>query len=183
MKSVSSKKKPDFINGLYDSGRATMDLGVEAVNNDPVLFREVVELSFSQPYPINMRTARVVQLCCEKNPALILPLLDEVIERMATAKTNGVKRSYLKVINDYTGIKCLNDPGLLLQICFDWLMSPREAIAIRYHCLGILLKISEVIPEIRPELLTVVEFIHEGEPLSPGMLNICNKAIKSLSKK
>ncbi len=177
-----TKKEPDFINGLGDSSRATMDLGVLAVDNDPGLFRKVIELSFTQSPPINMRLARVAQLCCEQHPELILPHLNEVIEKISVSKTDGVKRSYLKIINDYTGISCIEDPGLLLQICFDWLMSPSEAIAVRYHSMGILYQICQQIPEIKPELLSVIEFILESDQISPGMRSICLKTRKRLMK-
>jgi hypothetical protein len=182
-KKLQHKKKPDFINGLGDSGRATADMAVVAVDNDAELFREVIELSFSQPYPINMRTARLAQLCCEKNPSLILPHLNEVIEKISISNNDGVKRSYLKVINDYTGIESIEDPGFLVQTCFDWLMSPRTAIAVRYHCMGILMKVSNKIPELKPELQSVIEFMIEGEELSPGLKSACKKSNLLLLKK
>lgn len=181
-KKERQQNKPDFINGLGDSGRATMDLAVEAINGDPLLFREVMELSFTQPYPINMRTARVAQLCCEQDPGLIQPWMDEVIQKISIATTDGVKRSYLKVINDYTGIDGIADPGLLVQTCFDWLISPREAIAIRYHALGILMKTCKKIPELTPELISVLHFILEEGTTSPGLKNYINKSLRSLQK-
>ena len=179
---IKKADKADFIRGLGDSGRKTIELGVMAVNDDPELFREVVELSFTQAYPINMRTARVAQLCCESNPSLILPMLDEIIERMSQSKNDGVKRSYLKVIDDYTGIQSIDDPGLLMQTCFDWLMSPSEAISIRYHALGILIRITEKYPELKPELVSMLEFILEQEPVSKGLANFIRKSIIRLKK-
>lgn len=169
---------PDFINGLSDSSRLTMELGAEAVNDDPELFREVVGLSFTQPYPINMRAARVAEICCQYNPGLILPHLPEVIDKMAVSTTDGVKRSYLKVIDDYTGINSLSDPGRLMDLCFEWLLSPAEAVSIRFHALGILLNIRDEIPEITPEIATGLAFIVEEHELSKGMRNICLKTLK-----
>jgi hypothetical protein len=173
---------PDFVKGLGDSSRRTIELGVLAVNDDPELFREVVELSFTQPYPANMRTARVAQLCCESNPSLILPVLDEIIERMSQSKNDGVKRSYLKVIDDYTGINDIVDPGLLMQSCFDWLMSPSEAISIRYHALGVLIQIAEKYPEMKSELVSLLGFILEQEPVSKGLANFIRKSMIRLKK-
>lgn len=166
--------------GLGDSSRATMEMGALAVGEDPALFREVMDLSFSQPYPVNMRTARVVEICCEENPERILPYLEEVIEKISISTTDGVKRSYLKIIDDYTGIDAIEDPGRLLQICFDWLLSPSEAASIRYHSLGILLKITGRYPELIPELISALSLIiEEGNP-SPGLENVCKKSLKML---
>ena len=175
-----SEKEPDFIKGLFDSGRATADLAVEAIENNPQRFRNLIDLSFTQPYPIGMRTARVVQLYCEKNPEFIIPYLDEIIEKIATNKIDGVNRSYLKVIDDCTGPEVLSEPGPLVQLCFDWLLSPKEAVSIRYHCLGILYKLSIKIPELKPELRSVLEFISEESSTSKGLLNTCRKILQRI---
>lgn len=165
---------------MGDSSRLTMELGAEAVNNDPARFREVVQLSFTQPYPFNMRLARVAEICCQYKPDLIRPILTEVIEKISTSTTDGVKRSYLKVIHDYTGISGIEDPGRLLDLCFQWFLSPAEAISIRYHALGILLKIREQIPEISPEIVSAIEFILDEHELGKGLTHFCNNTLRKL---
>jgi hypothetical protein len=175
-----SKKEPDFIRGLFDSGRATADLAVEAIANNPQRFRNLIDLSFSQPYPIGMRTARVVEIFCEKNPEFIIPFLDEIIEKIASSKIDGVKRSYLKIINDHTGPEVLSEPGPLVHLCFDWLLSPKEAIAVRYHSMGILYKLAVKIPELKPELRTVLEFLMEESGTSAGLMSTCRKILPRL---
>lgn len=164
-----AQKIPDFVNGLGDSGRFTADLAVDAIGDNPMIFRELIDLSFSQPYPTSMRTARVAQLYCEKNPAMILPYIDEIIEKMGHSKVEGVRRSFLKVINDHLGPEKISDPGLLVQRCFEWLASPSESVSVRYHCLGILGKLCVTIPDLYPELHSVVQFILDEGSASPGL--------------
>lgn len=63
---------PDFEFGLYDSGRKTADMAVEAVGNDPERFALLVDMSFSKPYPLCMRAARWCSFVA-KNISLIMP--------------------------------------------------------------------------------------------------------------
>jgi hypothetical protein len=169
--------KPDFINGLGDSSRITADMAVLAVGNDSRLFKELIDLSFTQPYPTSMRTARVAQLCCESEPEMILPYIDEIIEKIAISKIDGVKRSYLKVINDHLGPEKIKEPGRLVQLCFNWIVSNAESVAVRYHCLGILEKLCRSIPELRSELREVVEMLLEEGSASAGLRNRLAKMV------
>ena len=79
---------PDFIGGLGDSGRATADMAVLAIGNNPDYFKHLLDLCFSEPYPISMRASRVIQLFCEKNSEFIIPYLDEVILKISKAKVD-----------------------------------------------------------------------------------------------
>ena len=174
------KTKPDFIRGLGDSSRVTADLAVEAVGDSDELLKELIELSFTQPYPVSMRSARVVQLCCEYRPERILPHIDGILHRLTDNRIDGVKRSYLKVINDYLGPEKIEDPGHLVQLCFDWLVSDSESVAVRYHSLGILLKICNGIPDLKPELLSVLEMISEAGTSSKGLNKLLHVSEKQL---
>lgn len=172
--------EPDFINGLYDSGRATADMAVEAVGDNPLRFLEVIDISFKEPYPACMRAARVAQLCCEKRPEFILPYLDEIIEKITITNVDGVRRSYLKVISDSVDIKKIAEPGLLVQYCFDWLLSPKEAVSVRYYCIRILNKTCNILPELKSELRAVLVFLIEEGSLSTGLLNHARKVLLKL---
>ena len=168
---------PDFASGLFDSGRNTADMAVEAVGNDPERFAHVLNICFTSSYPLNMRTARVIELCCEKNPLLIQPFLDEVIEKIAVSKTEGVKRGFLKTIAVFIDFRLVKDNGKLLQIAFDWLASPKEAISVRYYCITIIEKLCKYEPDLIPEFKAILEFSLTES--SPGFQN---KAIKTLKK-
>ena len=174
---MTQKKMPDFIAGLGDSGRATADLAVVAIANDADNFRHLLDISFSEPYPIGMRAARVAQLFCEKNPEFIIPYLDEIIERICHTKVEGVKRGFLKIIADSVDFKLVKDNSNLLQLAFDCLVSPTEAVAIRYYCIIICEKFCQYEPDLKPELKASLEFCMTEA--SPGF---CNRALKVLKK-
>jgi hypothetical protein len=152
---------------------------VEAVGDNPEYFRNLIDISFNEPYPACMRASRVAQLCCEKKPEFIIPYLDEVIEKIAHTGTSGVKRNYLKVINEFVGPEKLKEPGILVQLCFDWLISPKEETGVRIHCAEILYKVTLLEPDLKQELLSVLELVvNDG---TVGFRGICRKIIKRLS--
>ena len=174
---MSTDTFPDFIGGLGDSGRGTADLAVEAIGDDAEVFKHLMSLCFSQPYPIGMRLARVVQLYCEKNSDFIVPYLDEIIEKIAVSKIEGVKRSFLKIIADSIDFNLVKDNSTLLQLCFDWLISPKEAVAVRYYSIIICEKFCKYEPDLIPEFKSSLEFC-----LPDGSKGFQNRALKVLQK-
>jgi hypothetical protein len=67
--------------------------------------------------------------------------------------------------------------GKLIVICFDWLLSPMIAVAVKVHCMEILYRISESEPAIKKELADTISWRMEEE--KPGFKN---RGMKLLSK-
>ena len=163
-----NKPLPDFVSGLGDSGRATADLAVMAVDNDPQRFRHLLDVCFAEQYPMSMRASRVAQLCCEKNPALIVPYLNEVIDKIAASSIPGVRRNFLKVLIEFIDIELVKDNGILAGLCFDLIADGSEPVALRYYGMVYLHKLSFLIPELASELTAILERNLETEE-SEGM--------------
>jgi len=146
-----------------DSSRYTVDVATEAVGSDPARFSEVFDHCFSQPYPVSMRAARVVQFCCERYPDLIYPHLEESFEKMLQSKVEGVKRGFLKIYAENIDLKRFTDPGALVSLCFEWLADPEEAISVRVYALDILYRYSELEPDLLNELASLLEsLLYDG---------------------
>jgi len=177
----TKNEMPDFEAGLYDSGRNTADMAVEAVGNDPERFAHLLNICFTSSYPLNMRAARVIELSCEKNPLLILPHLNEVIEKMAKMGTGGVKRGFLKTIANAIDFRLVKDNGTLLQQSFDWLASIKEPISVRYYCITIIEKMCVYEPGLVPEFRSLLEFCLPES--SPGFQNKALKVLKKIREK
>ena len=70
--------------------------------------------------------------------------------------------------------------GELMNICFDWLISPRESVAVKVYAMEILYRLSEIEPELKKELADSIEWrITEG---TPGFKNRGVKTLKKLYK-
>jgi len=154
----------DFIEILsVDSSRLTIDIASEAVGNDIERFRMVFDLCFDMPYPISMRAARVVQLCCEKFPKLIYPNLEESFEKMLKSDVEGVRRGFLKIYAENIDLRKFKDPGLLISYCFEWLSDPEQPISVRVYVMDILCKYTKIEPDLNNELAGILEsLIYDG---------------------
>lgn len=68
---------------------------------------------------------------------------------------NSVKRNTVRLMQDIQIPEKLQGP--VMNICFDYISSPDEAVAVKAFALTILENLSKKYPEIRSELKTIIE--------------------------
>jgi hypothetical protein len=67
-----------------------------------------------------------------------------------------------------------------MNMCFDWLVSAKESVAVKVYAMEILYRISQVEPELKKELADSIEWrISEG---TPGFKHRGLKTLKKLYK-
>lgn len=169
--------KPDFVHGLSDSSRHTADMAVLAIGDNAELFKEVYDIAINSKYPLCMRAARVVQLCCQQNYHFIIPYLDDLINVISNHEIEGVKRNFLKIICDCLDLKHFSDIGSLTQICFAYIADTKQNPAIRVLAMQIALKVSLVYSELQYELIEILSI----EQNSPN-ISVRHKAVELLKK-
>jgi hypothetical protein len=162
-----------------DSSREVADIAVLGIDQHPELFRQALDLCFEKTYPVNMRASRVIQLYCANDPAAIIPYIEEIIQKVIISKNDGVKRCFLKVFAEQVDLKKISDPGPLLAACFDWLIDPAEAIAVRVHCMEVIYQISLFEPDLKGELAAILEDIMESNGTT-GLKNRAGRILKKL---
>lgn len=154
-------------NQLVDSSRFIADAVVSNIGNNQELFDEAVALLLRDEYPISMRAARIVQLSAQKYPLLLEPHFLKFIEIIPRAKVDGVRRSLLAFFVETHLPEDEDQLGLLTDICFSFASDHNEAIAVRAYAVDILLKVIVRYPELKHELVEVLE---KSIPLaSPGL--------------
>ncbi|MBN1950209.1 MAG: hypothetical protein JW801_03345 [Bacteroidales bacterium] len=171
----------DYESKLVDSSRIIADLIVEDIGCDPDRFTEMMHLAFRDEYPLSMRAARVVSLVVENYPEVINGQLDTIIEMLPKLKIEGVRRGFLKVFAE--NMPELNEEqiGLLTDLAFTWLDDPKQAMAIRYYSIEILVCVCSKYPELKNELSAILEGLsREG---SPGLKSRSLQVLNSFRKK
>ncbi len=153
-------------NALCDSHRRTAEAVARAAELDPLIFRHALDLCWEAPYPVSMRAARVVQFCCETNPEIIYPYLDEVMEKFPNSRIEGVRRGMLKVFSENIDLHLLKETGLLLNICFNSLLDVSQPYAVRIYAMEVIYRFCSLEPELIPELRSSLEFILPEAPPS-----------------
>jgi len=170
----------DSLNDLLmvENSRRNTDLIADIVVNKPELFDELVEIYLRNEEPVSRRAVWVVDTVAEKLPDLLEPFLESIAEALPRFEHDGLKRLSLRMLS--------RSPlpqkyfGELMNICFDWLISPKESVAVKVYAMEILYRLSEIEPELKKELADSIEWrITEG---TPGFKNRGVQTLKKLYK-
>ena len=172
---------PDFKALLkIDSSRVIVDQVVDAVGDNPAYFKFVLDLCFSEGYPVAMRAGRAVALCNEKYPSLIIPYIDQLVKMIKGSEIDGVKRGILQAFSESVDMKLFVNLGELVDLCFSLLMNIKESISVMYYSMEILYKICIIEPELKFELIQVIEGM--TFETSAGLVKRAKKLLKLLKK-
>ncbi len=163
---------------LVEMSRFNIDCVAQAVGCDQKLFDQLWQMVLQAKPPIPWRAAWVMEIVSEKYPELVYPYITEIIEQLPLFQSGGLKRHFSKIL-----LVCSipeTHLGILLNTCFEWLLSAKSEIAVRVHCMQLIYNISELEPDIKPELIAALETIiplHTG-----GVQNRGKKLLYELYK-
>jgi len=163
---------------LNDNSRANTDFVGNFIRQKPDLIHELWEIYLSDQEPISRRAAWIIDTVSENEPTWVEPYIARLIDLLPTFRHDGMKRHGLRMIARNNISEELQAD--LMNICFEWLLSPTEAVAAKFHCMMILYTISNKLPEIKNELIDTIEFqMSEG---TPGFRSIGRKLLNKLYK-
>jgi hypothetical protein len=138
-----------------DSSRISADLLVDKFEEDPDIFDTIVEVMYRDTYPLSMRAGRVVWLIAKKYPGFIKAYLPDMIDRLPDFQIDGVRRNIMSILVELPLPEI--ELGRLFNVCYDWVESEKEPVAIRGNAISILYKISEKEPGLKTELIQLFE--------------------------
>ena len=161
---------------LPDTSRITADMAAHHIANNPAIFHEVVNWSFEAKYPFNMRASRVIQIYSASEPKLIIRMLDDIITKLVQTKNSSVRRNFLMILVEKVPMESLISQPLLLNSCFDWLVSDNEPVSLKYYALKLLIRYSKVEPDLMNELTIIMNALEVES--SKGLKNYWSKISK-----
>lgn len=155
---------------------------VQYIEKDAVLFAELMDCFFAQTpdYRVPQRAAYTVSLGFQKSPELILPYRKKLIDLLLDKNLkSSLKRNILRILQ-FTEIE-ENERGKLYDACSEFLMNPKEEIAIRAFSISVLYQLSQFHKEFKPELKLMIETVLEEPKVSPGIKSRGVKIWKKLN--
>ncbi len=156
-----------------------IEITVLEISKHPDSFRLLMKIALYNEEQISWRAAYIADKIHDNYRELILPYLNDIILQLKKEKNSSKKRHFLKLIsmnNIDTGYH-----GFLVDYCLNAFTSAKEPPAVRVHAMQILFNISEKEPELKPEILAIIE--HEMEYHSTaGILSRGLKLAKKLRK-
>lgn len=164
---------------LRDQSRANTDEIIRIVMARPELFEELWKLMLLNKDPLSRRAAWAADYCAEQNPGFISGKIEELAGNVVSFKSDGLKRHSLRMLSRSS--LPVENLGVIADVCFNWLQSTAESVAVKMYSMLILSRIAETIPEISRELYEIIEIqMAEG---TPGFRNFGNKIMKKLNQK
>ncbi len=142
---------------LGDSSRALSLLTASMVYEEPSLFSILIELALQDEKHYAERATRVICICSHSFPELFKPHCSRVIASLKNLTSEGAMRNFLKTLAEVPVKLTKKDKSILLNQCFDYLVSNDFPIAVQVFSMQILYNLSEEIPEIGEELCRILE--------------------------
>lgn len=130
------------------------------------------DIYITGPYHITQRSAYPLSICVERYPGLILPHLSQALRFLSTPNIHqAVKRNTLRILKFIEIPKRYH--AKIISICFDYLQSKSESIAVKAFSITVLLKIIDKQPALLNELRIIVE--DQLPYASPGFVSSAKK--------
>ncbi len=146
---------------LPDSYRKTANLATQFVIEHPEFIKLFISEINKQKPTFAMRISRVLALCHDQKPELILPFKDELLKNLLSTKSNSITRNLLYIFQTAWNKLNENELGQLLNFCFKYLENPIAEPAHRVYAMNIIFASTTVYPELKNELKSIIEFHYE----------------------
>lgn len=141
---------------LSGHSRKLCDEIVAWVGDDQKRFDELFKLFLSHEYRIVQRSAWPVSYCVQANPSFISKYYPKLIRKLqAGDQPDAVKRNGVRLLQyaDIPQKYC----GSVMDLCFQFVASADEAVAIKAFSLTILGNLAKKYPDIIPEIKLLIE--------------------------
>lgn len=141
---------------LKEHSKAQCNKIVKWVGNSQKRFDELFTLFLNDEYRVVQRAAWPISESVIANPLLIKKHLGRLMKNLQKPNLHdAVKRNSIRLLQH------INVPekyhGELMEICFKYIVSPDEPVAIKAFSLTVLQNLSKTYPEILPEIKLVIE--------------------------
>jgi hypothetical protein len=119
-------------------------------------FDELFNLFLNDEYRVVQRAAWPVSYCVQAHPEFIKKHWNSFVENLQKPNLhNAVKRNSIRLLQDIAIPKKYQ--GQIMDICFKYVESPTEAVAVKAFSLTVLGNLAKQYPEIIPEIKLLIE--------------------------
>lgn len=161
---------------ILSTGIRELEHWKTAVAADANLFNQLYKFIFSEEQKLAWRSCWILDTASEAYPDLFADKLPDLIKGLSTTKNSSLKRHFTRILSRYQIPE--EHLGMVVNLSFD-LLKPSEPPAVRVNALQILFNIALQLPDLKGELIAVLEqLISEGG--SAGFMNRSARILKTL---
>jgi len=129
---------------------------VKWVGNDKKKFTELFRLFLHSEYRVTQRAAWPLSYCVIAHPCFMKHHFQELLDNLQKSNLHdSIKRNTVRLLQ--TADIPEKHEGAVMEICFKYLESPVEAVAIKAFSLTVLGILAKKYPEIVPEIKLIIE--------------------------
>lgn len=162
---------------LQEHSKINTQLIVDWIDQDIERVAQLVDLFIHDEYRVIQRASWVLSEVGCKYPQLLRPHYAPIIASMQNPVHPGVVRNGLKYFADTKVTLPEQEEGLLVQLCFDVLLDPQQAVAIQVHAMQCIANLLPVYPDLAIELKEIIE-----TGLEHGTAGYCSRGRKILKQ-
>ena len=135
-------------------------------------FDELMQLFLGDEYRVTQRAAWIISHCADEYPWLINKHIEPLLLNLKNPVGDPVKRNTVRVLR-YVDIP-EDLVGIAADICFGFLLSGKEPIAVKVHSMDVIFNIVRKFPELKDELRRLnavhggMKGIHDTSPVIPA---------------
>ena len=152
---------------------------VNYIGNNQQRFDELVHIFLNDEYMVVQRAAWPMSYSVIAHPRLIKKHLKKIVLNLKKPGIHdAVKRNTVKLLQEIDIPKPLQ--GNVMDICFEYVADPQEAVAVKAFSLSILAKLARHYPEIIPEIKLLIE--DQLPHQTPAFISRAKKVLKEIGK-
>jgi hypothetical protein len=126
------------------------------IGSDRRRFKELAELFLNGEYRITQRSAWILSLCYDRHPELLKPWLPALLKKMQEPGVHdAVKRNGVRILAGIEIPRSLLGP--IVTLCFGYLNSASEPIAVKVHSMTVLFNAAKREPDLMHEVQGAIE--------------------------
>ncbi len=155
------------------------EITLKKISESPADFPTLMQVALYSKDPNSWRAIYLADRIHDLHPEWLAPYLSKIIEQLKVENHHGKLRHFLKLVS----LNPIPEKyfGFLLDHCLGTFTSDKEPIANRVHAMQILFNISESEPELKPELLEIIQQEMEHHP-TPGIRSRGKKLVAKLQR-
>lgn len=141
---------------LAEHSKANCNKIVNWVGDSQERFDELFNLFLNSEFRVNQRAAWPISYCVINYPKLISRHFSRLIRNLhKPILHDSIKRNTVRLLQHIDIPEKFH--GEIMDLCFHYISSPTEAVAIKAFSLSILQNLSKQYPEIRNEVKLIIE--------------------------
>lgn len=141
---------------LQEHSKAQCNKIIEWVGDNQQRFDELFNLFLHDEYRVTQRAAWPVSYCVENHPGFIKKQFGALIKNLYKPGIhNSIKRNTVRILQEIDLPKKYQ--GEVMNLCFEYVESPSEPVAIKAFALTVLGNLAKFYPDILPEIKLLIE--------------------------